>query len=207
MAQVLTGLLPPSQGQIVAHTAGSLSSEALDPLPSIGVHTLSLHPLQTVAAPADGPVLMKGITFTLEGDAQAAAQVSEWVRAFGGHPVTLSRELRPQYHAAAVLASNALIALASAATQVCGLENGLEALLPLMKGAMANLERLGLPDALTGPIERGDVGTVQKHLHALEKYGTVQRVYCALGLITADVALQKGSISKDEWRDIRHLLE
>ena len=111
----------------------------------------------------------------------------------------------PAYHAAAALASNALVALASVAAQVSGLSDGLKALLPLLYGAVDNLDRLGLPAALTGPIERGDISTVEAHLQALQHNPTALSVYAALGKATADVARSKESLSQQQWEYFQQL--
>lgn len=193
-----------SQRQIVAHTAGALSSDVLD---CVRAHAsaISMHPLQTVANPALGPTLLRGVTFTVEGDESACHHAMDWVESIGGIPVRIDARTRPQYHAAAVLASNAVVALANVAAQLSGLESGVHALLPLMKGAIQNLEQLGATQALTGPVERNDVSTVMKHLHAMEHNPTTTLVYAALGLATADVAKAKGSLTSEQWTEFRRI--
>lgn len=185
-------------GQTVVHTAGALSSEVLVPVTEAGAYKLCMHPLQAVANPQTGSRLFKGTTFTLEGDREAVERAIEWVHSFGGVPVCLDAEARPRYHAAAVLASNAIVALAHVASQLANLPTGVAALLPLIKGAIANIESLGLEQALTGPIERGDISTVMKHLEALRHNPTTMSVYLALGRATADLAFKKGSLTDQQ---------
>lgn len=182
-------------GQIVVHTSGAKSSDVLAPVQSTGAKVLCLHPLQTIASATVGPAVLAGVYCTLEGHPQAVELGKEWVRSWNGTPVVIDASIRPQYHAAAVLASNAIVALAAVATDICGIDEGLNALLPLIKGAVHNLETMGLPGALTGPIERGDIQTVQAHLNALESNPTARSVYAALGRATADLALRKGTLS------------
>ncbi|QSO51729.1 DUF2520 domain-containing protein [Alicyclobacillus curvatus] len=182
-------------GQMVIHTSGSLGSDALCAVKEYGAMTLSLHPLQTIATATAGKAVLDGIYCTLEGDAAAVEVGINLVRSWGGIPLEISPALRPQYHAAAVLASNAVVALAAVAAEVSGLTEGLAALLPLMRGAVNNLETLGLPAALTGPIERGDLRTVQAHVKALEYNPTAKSVYAALGSATANLAVAKGTLS------------
>ncbi|MCL6599416.1 MAG: DUF2520 domain-containing protein [Alicyclobacillus macrosporangiidus] len=189
---------------VVIQTAGSLSSDCLSAVSPSDAARLTLHPLQTLSDPLSAPTLLRGATCTLDGDDRAVALGTTWVLDWGGVPVRIRPEQRPAYHAAAVLASNALIALAASAVEIAertGLPDGLAALLPLMRGAIANLEGQGLPDALTGPVERGDLLTVQSHLNALREIaddGVVRRVYAVLGLATVNVARHKGTLSEDE---------
>jgi predicted short-subunit dehydrogenase-like oxidoreductase (DUF2520 family) len=198
VARTLAEQAPLRPGLIVAHTAGALDASALAPVKARGAAVVSMHPLQTIADPARAPAILQDVTYTLDGDAGALAQVVGWIQHIGGRPVTIDPADRPRYHAAAVLASNALIALAAVAADLARLPDGLAPLLPLLEGAVANLKAKGLPDALTGPIERGDAATVRAHLSALADHPAALSVYTALGRVTADLALQKGSLSKTE---------
>src|SRR5690606_24287151 len=102
---------------------------------------------------------------------------------------------RPNYHAAAVFASNYLVTLAATAVRILreiGVpeEDALPALIPLMRGTLDNLEDLGLASALTGPIARGDLDTVRTHLARLSPDD--RALYCALGRETLQLALAAG---------------
>ncbi|GMA51115.1 hypothetical protein GCM10025857_24720 [Alicyclobacillus contaminans] len=207
MAQTLADTGWIRGGQLVVHTAGSLSANALGPVMSLGAAALCMHPLQTIARPELGAALFRGIHFTLDGHPNAVAMASDWIHAWGGTPLPMDPEQRPAYHAAAVLASNALVALAAVAAEVSGLPDGLRALLPLLRGAVDNLSALGLPDALTGPIERGDTATIEAHLRALQNNPTALSVYAALGKATADVAFSKGSLTPTARETLRHRFE
>jgi predicted short-subunit dehydrogenase-like oxidoreductase (DUF2520 family) len=192
-------------GTVMIHTAGSLSAAALQPVESRGALRLCMHPLQTIADPAKGASLFQGVYFTLDGDDDAILLAQQWIEAWGGIPLSIRPDQRPAYHAAAALASNAVVALASVAAQVSGLPDGLKALLPLLHGAVDNLDKLGLPTALTGPVERGDLSTVNAHLSALQHNPTALSVYAALGKATADVARSKESLSQQQWEDFQQL--
>lgn len=192
---------------VVVHTAGSLSAEALAPVKNTGSLALAMHPLQTIAGPEQSPQCFQGITFTLDGDASAAVVATEWIHGIGGIPLNLSPELRSGYHAAAVLASNAVIALMAVAADISGLQAGVEPFLPLLQGSIDNLRRLGLPQALTGPVERGDVETVKKHLNALQDNPTALQVYRVLGGATVPLALNKGTLTPDAAEELRSLFQ
>jgi predicted short-subunit dehydrogenase-like oxidoreductase (DUF2520 family) len=104
-------------------------------------------------------------------------------------------------HASAVVASNYLVALIDAATKLAqraGLSRrrAMEALGPLVRATVDNVLRLGPERALTGPIERGDVGTIRRHLSAIGPDRRLRRLYAALGAWTAGLAHRKGSISR-----------
>ena len=116
------------------------------------------------------------------------------------------------YHLAAVYASNYVVTLAQLATTVwrgIGIpdEQANQALLALMKGTVNNLERVGLPNALTGPIARGDLGTVEKHLQELgQRTPELGPVYRELALLTVPIALEKGTLAPlDGEKLMRHL--
>jgi predicted short-subunit dehydrogenase-like oxidoreductase (DUF2520 family) len=86
-------------------------------------------------------------------------------------------------------------------------EDGLRALLPLVRGTIENMDALGIPGALTGPIARGDAGTVKRHLEALQALAPhVMPVYKELGLRAVSVALAKGTIGSEQARRLQEAL-
>ena len=206
-AQTLADAQSLHPGQIVVHTAGALPSSSLSALRPSGVSLGSVHPLQTFADPKLTAPRIRGTAFSLEGDSDAVATVGQLVRDIGGTPLVIDHDARPRYHAAAVLASNAIVALAAVASELTGLPNGLQALLPLLRGTLDNLETLGIPAALTGPVERGDLTTVGTHLQALQNNPTALHVYCALGEATVAVARQKGSLSNVEQSTLMEMFQ
>jgi len=182
-------------GKTVAHTSGVLTSAALCPLNTTGAHLLSLHPLQTIAHPVQGCRLLQNAVITLEGPIEATKLAQSWIRSWGGQSRIIQAEDKARYHAAAVLASNAVVALMSVIAQIAPFDGALEAYLPLLRGAVENLEMMGLPNALTGPVERGDLETVTTHLRALQDNPTALRIYQTLGQATVTLARTKGSLT------------
>jgi len=175
-------------GQVVLHASGALDATVLAPLKAAGAAVGSWHPLQSLTgAPRRSAALLRGARVALEGDAAAVAAGRELTLAVGAVPMPLPAGAKPLYHAAAVFTANYLVALAAAAQRAwsaAGLEPeaALPALLPLMQGALAHLQGQGLPGALTGPIPRGDAGTVALHLQALaERAPDLLPLYTALG--------------------------
>jgi len=156
----------------VVHCSGTASIDILGAAAEDGSSVGVFHPLQTFASPEQAALNIPGSTFGIEASTDDLARMlSEMALALGGTPLRLSGE-KAIYHASAVIASNYLVTLlqmASSLWEKLGLsaKDGLDALLPLVRGTLANLEQVGLPDALTGPIARGDVGTVERHLDVL----------------------------------------
>lgn len=156
----------------VLHTCGAKGPEALDPLRVVGVACGMLHPLQTVADPDQGVERLQHITFGLAGDRPAVDWAEEIVALLEGNALYLAAERLSWYHAGAVLANNGLVAAMDAAAfllERSGVERqaALHALEPLARASMDNVFNKGPLAALTGPIVRGDVGTVAAHLEAL----------------------------------------
>jgi predicted short-subunit dehydrogenase-like oxidoreductase (DUF2520 family) len=132
--------------------------------------------------------------------------------ALGGRWIILKPGDKVLYHAAAVFASNYLVALVKLATdlwQNFGVPQGqaVKALLPLLRGTLGNIDNVGLPNCLTGPVARGDLGTIRTHLHELEKKAPhLLHIYSELGLQTVPIALGKGRIDSQQAQELRALL-
>ncbi|KRW91413.1 hypothetical protein SD51_09295 [Alicyclobacillus tengchongensis] len=181
-------------GQIVIHTSGALASTALAAAADCGARVGSVHPLQTFADHGDGAKALSGIAIAVEGHPDVVQAAFAWARRWGSQPFVLAAEDKVAYHAAAALASNALVALLATASRLAPLPDGVRSLLPLVRGTIDNVQRLGIPEALTGPIERGDVATVAKHLEVLMGHPEARAVYLALARATVPIAEAKGSI-------------
>jgi predicted short-subunit dehydrogenase-like oxidoreductase (DUF2520 family) len=161
------------RSQVVLHTAGS--RPAAEMLAGLRPHVAGVGTLHPLIAVTDAPGVMEslaGAAFGLEGDAEAVRRARRLVRFMGGRVLALSPETMALYHAGAVTASNYVVALADVARSLlvaAGIpeEEAMPALLSLMSSAVRNLIELGLPSALTGPVARGDVESVEKHLEAL----------------------------------------
>lgn len=183
--------LKPAPILAVVHVSGSLGLDALGSLP----HNPrgSFHPLQSFPAPR-GPEAFRGITVAVDATTPAlVARLNRLARALGARPKRVRDSERVLYHAAAVFASNFLVA--SMAEGVRQLEKAgwrrdeaERALLPLVDGVVANLRRRGVTGALTGPIRRGDAGTVARHLEAVEN----PDLYRMLGLVALRIAKEAG---------------
>jgi len=195
-------------GAVVLHTSGYLPAAALAPARAAGAKVGAMHPLQTFANPSS--VAWKGTRFTIEGDAAAVRRARSLARSLGGVPVVLDPRRKRLYHAAAAVTSNFTVAVFDLAAELFRRATGerdAAALLPLLKGTVANLERVGLPRALSGPIARGDLEVVRGHLEAISQRAPGGLVpYVALARRAVRVALAKGTIGKKQAAAFDRLL-
>ena len=200
-------------GQVVIHCSGVHSIDILEPAHKYGALVFCLHPLQTFASIDEAIRNISGSTFALEGDNATFEIARDMAEALHGNIITLKAGDKVLYHAAAVTLSNYLVTLMKTAAdlwQSFGIpqEEAVKALLPLLKGTVNNIERVGIPGCLTGPIARGDVETVRKHVEALLKAQPASlEAYRVLGLSTISIALAKGRISLETADEIRSILE
>jgi len=201
------------QNAVVVHCSGACSSEILASARECGAKVASLHPLQSFASVNQAVSLVPGSFCTIEGDENALPVVRQIVQDLGGIVLEITAEKKTLYHAAAVAASNYLVTLLHLALELgkaAGLDGNtsLNALLPLINGTLNNISKEGIPDALTGPIARGDVATVSAHLKAMEKDAPeLLPLYQCLGLYTIDLAKAKGTITQETADKLTALLE
>ncbi len=161
---VLAPALEP--GALVVHLSGACALEELDKLrrarPDVDIG--SLHPLQSLPSVDAGLARLPGSWCAVEGP-----DTVEWLAvSLGLRPFRVAAADRVEYHAAATIASNHLVALLGQATRIAH-DAGVPApaLWPLVRATVDNVEALGAGDALTGPVARGDADTVARHLGAL----------------------------------------
>jgi predicted short-subunit dehydrogenase-like oxidoreductase (DUF2520 family) len=189
------------RGQILLHTSGanparSILAAAVPHVRAVG----TLHPLVSFA---DARVAVEGlreVAFGIEGDEPARALAKRIVRALGAHAVILEAENLALYHAGAVMASNYVVALADTAQSLlikAGVpaDQALPVLIPLLSSVVQNLAQVGLPGALTGPVERGDVTVVERHLGTLAaRAPELLELYRLVGRDVLRLAREKASM-------------
>lgn len=172
------------------HCSGALPSSELAALRKKGVAIASVHPLMTFV-PGSRPSLT-GVPFALEGDAAATKLARRIVRDLGGESFPLSASRKAAYHAWATMTSPLLLAFLvtlEEAARIAGIEpaDARRMSLPIIRQTLANYARLGPAHSFSGPIIRGDVETVARHLAVLKKSPQAREVYIAL----AHSAVQK----------------
>jgi predicted short-subunit dehydrogenase-like oxidoreductase (DUF2520 family) len=184
--------------QIVAHSSGALPSAVLRRGAPQVVAVASAHPLFPFTDPHRSAEAVTAAAWFVEGEPRGAATLTRILEHIGIRPRPLRAEDRPVYHAAAALASNALTALVAAAAELMGELNltraeALDALLPLARAATDNLGAVGLPQALTGPIARGDAEVVRAHVFAIaESAPHLEGLYRELGFATVRLSRELG---------------
>lgn len=201
------------RGDKVIHMSGAGGLDLLEPARETGAAVASIHPIQSFAdlegAIRNIPASTFGVT--------AGDNLRDWsfalVRELGGIPFEVPEAIKPLYHAAACLASNYLTALIHMVEEIylsLGLsrDEAIRAFWPLVRGTLNNIETKGTVQALTGPIARGDGGTIEQHLAVFtERLPLYLPAYRAMGLMTLELALQKKSLSPQKAEAIKKILE
>lgn len=202
-----------ADGAIVGHCSGALGSDILQAARDrCGCHVASIHPLQTFPTAQSAIEGLAGVFWFSEGDEPAVKVLNDLIAAIGGKPVGISSEQKPLYHAAAVFACNYLTALMDMTLATAGgagvdSQTAWEALEPLVKNTVTNISTLGPAAALTGPIARGDVKTVMRHMNALREHDPeLAKLYSALGQWTIELARKKSSIDESAAEALRKVL-
>jgi predicted short-subunit dehydrogenase-like oxidoreductase (DUF2520 family) len=199
--------------QYIVHCSGVHSIDIMATAKKYSTLTGCFHPLQTFADIEQAFNNLPGSTFALEADEPLLSILKEMAIALRGDWVILKPGDKALYHTAAVFACNYLVTLVKLATDLWNdfgipQEQAIKALLPLLRGTLQNIQNIGLPNCLTGPIARGDLGTVSKHLSTLATENkTVLQSYKLLGLNTIPIALAKGKIDKARAKELETLLK
>jgi predicted short-subunit dehydrogenase-like oxidoreductase (DUF2520 family) len=202
---------------VVAHCCGALGSEALEAALICGAQTGSIHPLQTFPTVQAAVEKLPGSFCFIEGSPHACDVLESFAKAIGAVSMRIEGQGKSLYHAAAATASNFLVTLLDAATTMVAhalggtaetnRDKALAALGPLVQATLTNALQLGPERALTGPIARGDVETVRRHLEAVEQVSPqLAAMYRQLGAMTVDLALRKGSITCQKAEQLKGTL-
>lgn len=199
-------------GQAMIHTSGALDAAVLAPALAAGTQMGTFHPLVAFADTERAVAALKGATIAIEGDDQLISLLAEMAEAIGANPVRLLPGSKAAYHAAAVLAAGGFVALLDAIAElgrVVGLDEAgaLAVYGPLIEGTLGNARALGIPAALTGPLARGDVGTLEAHLAALATHApAVLALYRAMAEREVDLAVARGMLAPERATQLRDAL-
>lgn len=177
---------------VLAHTSGVHNSAILKASGQQTHAIASIHPIRSFSATSERLSSLTGTYCALEGDHDACERLSDLFKSLGAQMFYIDKRHKTIYHAASVMANNYLVTLHAHATQCfaqSGLDLGLSAELvsQLMRGALSNIDAVSHRQALTGPIQRGDVNTVSAHVQALTNHETLTdsaHLYEILGLAT-----------------------
>ena len=202
--------------QTVVHCSGARSLAALASARGQGAMVGAFHPFQTFADPDRAQAALEGAGFAVEAEPPLRQDLEELAVALGGWPIHLEPEDRVLYHASAVVACGFLVTLVKLAADLWGdfagdgrqrTQEGFKAIMPLVRSTVEGLDRAGVVGALTGPFVRGDLGTVESHLAALEaRAPAFLPIYCHLALAELPLALAKGTLAPQREGEIRRML-
>ncbi|KAK1180233.1 DUF2520 domain-containing protein [Streptomyces sp. NBS 14/10] len=202
-----TGAVRP--GQLLVHTSGRYGTSVLDPALRAGALPLALHPVMTFTGTPVDVQRIAGCSFGVTAPEELRMAAEALVIEMGGEPEWIAEEARPLYHAALAIGSNHLVTLVAQAMDLlraAGVGTPDRMLGPLLGAALDNALRSG-DAALTGPVARGDAGTVAAHVAELHRHAP-QAVpgYLAMARSTADRALAAGLLKPELAEDLLGVL-
>lgn len=194
--------------QIICHCSGALSSDSFSGSDDMGVSCCSVHPMLPFSNKFSSYKQLNKAFFTVEGQPRAVEVISHFLETAGNEVCRIDGACKPKYHAAASILSNHVIAVLDAGYHLleeCGFsrEEAVRATAELVRCNVENVLEKGCEEALTGPIERMDTGTVQKHLDCLSSEDA--GIYCALGSRLADLAEKKHP--GQDYDEMRRIME
>lgn len=213
LASRLSRALAIRPGATVVHCAGALSSDVLHEARNRrGCPVASFHPLMTFPSPDKDAPRPESAYCCIEGDDEAVEQLKALAADIGFQPLRIRTDTKTAYHAGAAMACNYLTALldaALAAAEHAGIprQAGMQAMEPLVRATVDHFFKMGPEQALTGPVARGDMRTLEMHIESLAASShTLEALYRALGQWTAGLAKRKGSINEETARAIQNMM-
>lgn len=194
-------------GKMICHCSGSLSSEIFKDIEETDAFGFSVHPLLAVSDRYTSYQELPKALFTIEGNENHLDEIQDLLESCDLKVTRISADVKTRYHGAAVLCSNLVVALVQAAQdelRKCGFSDSdlSDAIAPLLLGNVNKVLSVGTAGALTGPIERNDFGTVEKHLSTFD--GIDKDVYKVLSRKTLEVAELKHP--EADYRALEQLL-
>ncbi len=199
----------PVKGKLFCHCSGALSAgDAFAGIEDRGAFGYSIHPLFAVSDRYHSYKELTHAYFTIEGQKDRLPQVEAFLRSLGNPVISIRAEDKVRYHCAAAIASNHVVGLVQESLDLlsrCGFdeEDALAALRPILLGNMQHIVEKGTVNSLTGPVERGDSGTVRKHLACLDR--DQKDLYVLLSEILLGIGRRKNP-SRD-YRELSDLLK
>ena len=199
-------------GQPVVHCSGASSLAPLSFAKDSGALVGAFHPLQTFGG-SDGKLdVLRNIAYAVEAESPLHKELETLATDLGGWPIALAAEDRVMYHTSAIAACGLVATLVKLSADLWSdfaesRDEGLRALLPLVRSTLDGIEQRGFPNVLTGPMVRGDVATVASHIEALTTRAPgFQSVYSHLALASLPIAKAKGGLGAHEEEQLRELL-
>jgi predicted short-subunit dehydrogenase-like oxidoreductase (DUF2520 family) len=205
-----SGVVP--RNAVVVHNAGSLPAEALEPLRGVCAGIAQMHPMISFASPTKSPSLTRGHVH-VKGEPEAEKRARAVARSLGMTPRTFEKLDTVGYHAAAGLVANGAAALGAIGVELL-VASGVpradapKMLGPLLRSVADNVETLGFPDALTGPVRRGDAAAIERQIDLLrDRLPEALPLFVASGLAQLPIAERIGDAPKKELREVGAVLD
>ncbi|MGN8226605.1 Rossmann-like and DUF2520 domain-containing protein [Gracilimonas sp. BCB1] len=194
-------------GRNVVHCSGVHASGVLAPLSKSGASIASFHPMKAITPKT---YTFENTWFDVEGDEAAMLSLEKLTDSIKAHMFRVEPKAKPLLHASAVVASNYLVVLAELVSKISALgnvpeETALKAITPLMENTLRNVKELGVTEALTGPIARGDLKTVKQHVESLKNVPELLSLYKTLGIEAVKISIRKNGETAS-LEEIRKLL-
>lgn len=198
---------------ILFHCSGATSSTIFTKAEEMDVKVASLHPVHSFANPKSSLQSFAGTACAIEGDTAATLGLSRLFEKIGANLFPIDSDKKSLYHASTVMACNNLVSLLELSKLMLN-QSGVESKNPhnplqaLVQQTLNNYFDTDAQSALTGPISRGDVNTIETHLTALDGAPTAwQQVYAGLGSIAVDISATQGKASSEDLEKISELLK
>ncbi|WP_101774073.1 Rossmann-like and DUF2520 domain-containing protein [Peptostreptococcus faecalis] len=200
------------QNKVICHCSGSLSSETFFDISEKNAYACSFHPLMAINSKEYSYKELGDAFFTVEGDKYAVEIIENIFKKTNNDYKVINTSEKTRYHISSVFISNFMLALGNVSLKLLkeyGFDekSGLEALNSLAMGNIKKFFEKGPSEALTGPIERNDLGTVKRHLDALssEEYDRIEKIYRLMSLELVDIASNKNH--EKDYENLKNLLE
>ena len=197
------------------HFSGSKSLEVLNSARAAGAEIASIHPLKSFASIEEAIKSLPGTIFGITYSSTESKKMAEFlVKSLGGEIIEVENNKKPLYHAAACVASNYLVTLINYAVLIhkkMGIkpEDSLKGLMGLVEGTISNIKKMGTEKSLTGPIARGDVGTIKEHVKSFNEFFSKEdsALYRMMGIETSKIAYQNKWIKESTVEELKEILK
>ena len=196
----------------VVHCSGATEIAALDPARSAGAATGGFHPMQMFANPDVALEGLRGCTVGIEAEPGFSGELETLAKMIGCRPLALPAGVRPLYHASAYYVGPFLIALLKEGVELwksfgASEADALRAMTPLLRGTLSAVLDGGLANGMGGCVARGDIGTIDKHLAALDqRFPCSGELYRELALRTVPLGIERGTLQPERAAEIELLL-
>jgi len=199
----------------VIHFSGSKSLDVLSPAKAAGADIASIHPLKSFASIEEAIRTLQGTIYGLTCSSTRSKKIAKLlVENLGGEIIEVEDNKKPLYHAAACVASNYLVTLLNYAVMIhkkIGIkpEDSLKGLMSLVDGTVENIKKMGTEKSLTGPIARGDIGTIREHMASFKKYFKLEEteLYRVMGVKTSKIAYKNKWIKENTMDELIKILK